>query len=317
MVGEAASMPTLGERLDVHARRLAARLLPSLPWAGPLEVLIDHASSLAAPFDGRFDRVESVPDGSELGLPEAWGGGAWRSSAERGSVPPPAAPAGSQGQDLGPATRLPGGPTEARPNEARPAEGRPLPTDVRSRLRDVAGRGADLLRVHDDEVADRLARAYRADAVTVGHDVYFRQGRLRPREQRGFGLLAHEATHVLALLRPGAAWHRATSGGVRHEEQDALARERATAPSHATMPPHGPNAEAVQPPWTSAASAQARAPEWSAPASPPATRPMTAAEDRDTTSPPPAPPDLDVEALRRGLVNDLMRQLRTEFERGG
>jgi hypothetical protein len=40
---------------------------------------------------------------------------------------------------------------------------------------------------------------------------------------------------------------------------------------------------------------------------------MRASVDRDTGQPPP----VDVEALRRSLIADLMRQLRSDFERGG
>jgi hypothetical protein len=41
---------------------------------------------------------------------------------------------------------------------------------------------------------------------------------------------------------------------------------------------------------------------------------MAARTDRDAGN---APLALDLEGLRRDLVEDLMRQLRTEFERGG
>jgi hypothetical protein len=42
---------------------------------------------------------------------------------------------------------------------------------------------------------------------------------------------------------------------------------------------------------------------------------MMAAADRDVSAPAPAP--VDLEALRRDMVDDLMRQLRIESERGG
>jgi hypothetical protein len=50
---------------------------------------------------------------------------------------------------------------------------------------------------------------------------------------------------------------------------------------------------------------------------PPVARPMTAAVDRPTGTPPTAAPPVDVEALRGRIVRDLMRQLRDEHERGG
>ena len=41
-------------------------------------------------------------------------------------------------------------------------------------MREVAGPGADVMRVHADARADAIARAHAADAVTLGADVYFR-----------------------------------------------------------------------------------------------------------------------------------------------
>src|SRR5262245_21766764 len=56
--------------------------------------------------------------------------------------------------------------------------GRVLPSDVTARLRPIVGEGVEAMRVHDDEAADAKARQHRADAVTVGSDVYFRAGKL-------------------------------------------------------------------------------------------------------------------------------------------
>jgi hypothetical protein len=162
-----------------------------------------------------------------------------------------------------------------------------------------------------------MARVHRADAVTVGPDVFFRQGQFRPREPRGFGLLVHEATHVLELLRPGATWRRATGGGVHKEEETALARERAAVSRLALAGGHGrmETGPLSRPPAQPAARAEPAVATWSAPPASPVLRPMTAAADRDVSAP--APASVDLETLRRDLVDDLMRQLRTEFERGG
>src|SRR6266540_1272805 len=196
---------TLGERLDEAGRRLSVRHLPAYPWAGGLGRVLARARSLTGQFDGRFERVEWPPDGRDLTA------SATRWAARRGAAGTAPGPAG-----------VPGLPVAA--DGARAGEGRPLPADVRARLRARVGPGADALRVHDDGAADALARAHRADAVTVGRDVYFRGGRYRPRQDGGFALLAHEATHVLALLHPAVAWRRATDGGVADEERSALAR---------------------------------------------------------------------------------------------
>lgn len=233
----------------------------------------------------------------------------------------------------------PGWPEQDSPGGEPPAapQGRSLPGDVVSRLRSVVGPGVEALRVHDDEAAHETAVAHRADAVTVGEDVYFRQGRFDPREPRGFGLLAHEATHVVERTRPGASWQQATGHAAAAEEDLALAREAAVVADRSPAfggwpaPPaalhgagaapgvaplglprgagHFPAAPASFPPTGGTSPAP--------PAPAPAARPMTAAVDRPTELPGSAgAPPLDVDALRERIVRDLKRQLRDEFERG-
>jgi hypothetical protein len=80
---------------------------------------------------------------------------------------------------------------------ARRGQGRALDADVRER---VGGRLGDPLadvRVHDDSVADELARSVSARAFTTGSDVYFAAGEYRPGTPDGDQLLAHELTHVV------------------------------------------------------------------------------------------------------------------------
>jgi hypothetical protein len=186
--------------------------------------------------------------------------------------------------------------------------------------------------VHDGPHADAQARAAGADAVTVGRDVYLRQGRWAPRREEGVALLAHEATHVAALVDPGHAWRRAI--GQDAEEALARARERfllgstlAPAPSaHVVVPVSPPvlpgfAALSAAPPRHGAPSAvpAPSSPAGSAPAAAPprvAAVPssgMRADVDRDLT-PPAASPDL--EALRRSLIADVLQRLRSEIERG-
>ncbi|WP_406102671.1 DUF4157 domain-containing protein [Streptomyces sp. NBC_01003] len=320
--------PTLGERLDAQGRRLTVQLLTTLPWAGPLRVFIDHASGLVV-CAGRFDRIERDADrpprltatavrrrprpdvGSSPGGPPT-------------PVPPglplPEAPAARR-PTFGHVRRDGRGPAWRPPaSSVPPYAGDPLPAAVRSRLRATVGPAADAMRVHHDDESGALAREQRADAVTVGRDVYFRHGRLRPAEQSGFGLLVHEATHVLALLRPGASWHRATGAGARAEEAEALANERAAIfgdRSGAALPPpstesgHTPDRHPPAP-----APAPTQMPVPTAFASPTA-RPQRAPTDRHTDVTATAPPPLDLQALRRNVIDDVIRQLRTEFERGG
>jgi hypothetical protein len=283
---------TLGELLDEAGRRLAARHLPVYPWAGGLWRLLDRAASLATQHQGRFERVERPP-ARPGALPFAE-----RLAGARG----PAAPALDGSAPVGPVPLAAGGDA-----------GRPLAADVRWRLRVLAGPGADALRVHDGGPADALARAQGADAVTVGHHVYFREGRYRPRQEQGFALLAHEATHVLALLRPWSAWLRGTDAGAVEEERGARAAERAAGHGHA---PRGGQGAWVGPGAGAGPGASVSAFPAAGATPPAAAAPMAAPADRDQDAPA-APAPLDLEGLRRGLIDDLRRQLRDEFERGG
>jgi hypothetical protein len=280
--------PTLGQRLDGQARRRAARSASAPPWAAPFGVLVDHLAGLPSA-DGRFARIEA--------------GGA---EPERRAGEQPSWAAG--------------------PETAAP--GRPLPVTTVARLNAVVGRGAEAMRVHDDDTADEVARTHRADAVTVGTDVFFRHGRFDPEQPSGFGLLVHEATHVVERLRPGASVRHASPAAVAAEEHLALTRETAAAVgTHAvdevTYPPP-PSAVGPATTWSRPAG-EARppsvsAPHVSGPAATPSARPMTAAVDRHASAPTAVPPaaqaGIDVDALRNRIVRDLMHQLRDEFERG-
>ncbi|MFD5913090.1 DUF4157 domain-containing protein [Streptomyces massasporeus] len=300
---------TLGERLDAQGRRLTTRLHPTLPWAGSLRVFMDHAAGLVVGAH-RFERIECGPDGPSLSTATPVRGRPRRAGTAPDAVPPALVPPG----------RPRAGDRAVRgPSATPPPAGRALPAPVRSRLRAAVGPAADVLRVHDDDRSDALAREQRADAVTVGRDVHFRRGRLRPSEASGFGLLVHEATHVLALLRPGASWQRATGAGRGAEEAEALANERAV-----TLPGRpGPAAPPVAP-FTAgraaggpATSLEGTAGSASAAVPTPAAHPQRAPADRRTDGPAAAPPPLDTQALRRQVIDDVMRQLRSEFERGG
>jgi hypothetical protein len=303
---------TLGELLDATARRLSARHTPAYRWASGLARVFDRAAQLSAPHEERFERVETPPDGPAVALPAIGLGG--RPAPDGGALL-----RGGPGRRRGTAPERRAAQAE-RPaqaeegagvdGEAAASAGRPLPADVRSRLRRVAGPAADALRVHDDSNADALARAHRADAVTVGRDVHFRAGRYAERQERTFGLLAHEAMHVRALLEPPASWRRATARGRAEEESAARDAERAAGPPALPRRPVPLTASNGSPPIPPPAPPAVPAIAAGTPAGT-ANAPMRAVADRATAPPPP-----DLEELRRTLVDDLMRRLRTEFERG-
>jgi len=52
------------------------------------------------------------------------------------------------------------------------------------------------VRIHTDEPADRAARSLRADAFSLGGDIYFRAHRFNPATSKGLALLGHELVHT-------------------------------------------------------------------------------------------------------------------------
>jgi hypothetical protein len=300
--------PTLGERLDAAARAIAGRHQMRYQWADSMIPMLRRVARLAESPGDRFERHEA-PVGPQPPVSAA--------EAERARWPAPPEAAGHARRPAQPAAPPPRHDGEV----SSPADD--LPTDVRAALTDVAGPGAGLLRVRTGAAADSLSRANRAEAVTTGTDVWFRAGRFRPREPEGLALLAHEAAHVTALLDPDRARRRAAAGGVGQEEDAALAAETAalrrfgqTPAGPVTMARPVPGSPAAVPraqPHPPPGSADLAGSSATATTTAAAARPMPASADREI-SPPPA---FDVDELRRSLLADLMRQLRSDFERGG
>lgn len=81
-------------------------------------------------------------------------------------------------------------------HEVLRSPGRPLPGNARSMMEAGLGRDFSRVRVHTDGRAAESARAVRALAYTVGHNVVFASGQFSPATASGRKLLAHELTHV-------------------------------------------------------------------------------------------------------------------------
>jgi hypothetical protein len=74
--------------------------------------------------------------------------------------------------------------------------------------------------------ADRICRALSARALTVGSDIYFRDGAFAPHTREGLRLLAHEVAHVVQQRRGpvtaiGAPGGLATAPDEAPEEREA------------------------------------------------------------------------------------------------
>ena len=259
----------LGVRLTATARRLAEAHVREPGWLALASPLLRRTQERSAIGPDRFTRRESDR------LPPGLSATAWTA----------------------------GGADEP---EVAPDIGRQLPADVTERLRPHLGAAAEAVLVHDDADADALARHHHADAVAFGREVYFARGRYQPDDQRGLGLIAHEAVHVAAGLDHG--WQRPPSAA-RHDDEEGAAGavERAVLRDR---PPLGP-ATAPGGPATSGGAGAGPDPGPSGP-------PMRAATDRSVESPAPdrvGPHDLA--GLREALVQDVMSRIRTDLERGG
>jgi hypothetical protein len=311
-------LATLGELLTAAGDRLKARHLPAYPWAAGLAPVLRRAAELSESWGQRFDRHEN---GERPPAADRRPGPAPGRPATGSASPPVRRPSGPDDAPQPEPDRLAGPVGSADPVEpadvARPVE-QILPVDVRARLQSVAGPGAAAMRVRVDPEADAAARGQRADAVTVGTEVRMRSGRYRPDTAEGFALLAHEASHVTALLGRGPTGPRSAPGGPAAEEHQARQVERTARQSYGPGP---------RPPGSALTrSAAARTPSPGPPAAAPpngsaplpapagAAAPMRADTDRTEAATPPA---FDMEALRRDLIDELMRRVRTDFERGG
>jgi hypothetical protein len=75
--------------------------------------------------------------------------------------------------------------------------GKPLAPPLRAAFEARLGADLGAVRLHDDAMAARSARAVGALAYTAGSHIVFDQGKLAPARPEGFALLAHELAHVI------------------------------------------------------------------------------------------------------------------------
>jgi hypothetical protein len=87
------------------------------------------------------------------------------------------------------------------------AEGRPLPSGQRAEFGERFGHDFRQVRIHDGPASAKAAREAGAQAFTLGHDIYFGEGRRRPDSGAGRELMAHELAHTLQA-RPGVISRR-------------------------------------------------------------------------------------------------------------
>ncbi|BCL31750.1 DUF4157 domain-containing protein [Streptomyces aurantiacus] len=75
--------------------------------------------------------------------------------------------------------------------------GQPLDAGVRRELEEQLGHDLGSVRLHTDRDAGALTGMLGADAVAVGQDIFFGEGRFQPGTEQGRALLAHELLHTI------------------------------------------------------------------------------------------------------------------------
>jgi hypothetical protein len=81
--------------------------------------------------------------------------------------------------------------------------GQPVPKEQKEELSSQLGSEVDQIQVHDDPVADKIARSLGAQALSIGKHILLRQESYQPQTTLGKDLLAHEARHIAAGTKPG------------------------------------------------------------------------------------------------------------------
>lgn len=119
--------------------------------------------------------------------------------------------------------------------------GQPLPTELLREMEHEFGVALDGVRIHADAISARAAHALRADAFTVGEDIFFAEGTFAPNTRSGRKLLAHELTHVVQALRAstgaiGEGRRVSQPGEPAEQEADAVAARVEVGPGDAATP---------------------------------------------------------------------------------
>ena len=76
-------------------------------------------------------------------------------------------------------------------------KGKPLEPGLKPMMRSSLGPSVDDVRTHTDSQTEDTVREHGAQAITVGKDIYFAEGKYNPTTQEGRKLLAHELTHIV------------------------------------------------------------------------------------------------------------------------
>lgn len=185
---------------------------------------------------------------------------------------------------------------------------RHLDASVQRRLEPLLDFRIPAVRLHINQTADQVARQHQADAVTVGHDIFFRSDRFNPQSPEGIALLGHEVTHVAQAVGPQPILRQ---GDQQHQEQVALQNEQHILNQMARSKPRPIHPRQPDTPKT-------MRPQQTALPRQPQPSVQTAATNRSLDlSPSPAVSMEQLEEIKEAVYRDLIDRIRTDFERGG
>jgi Domain of unknown function (DUF4157) len=183
-----------------------------------------------------------------------------------------------------------------------------LPAGLRDFLGGRLKRWLPGVQIHQGLAADELTSALRADAVTFADRIVVRHRRYQPHRPEGVALLGHELFHVAEAATPQRRLPVAAEEHAALSHEHRLLHEVSTPKS---TPPVRSVAESTVP----AVASRPVAPSVSM------TSPVRAAME-ERPLPVPSQPTADVMSerqltqLKDQVYRDLLRRLRTEFERG-
>ncbi len=200
--------------------------------------------------------------------------------------------------------------------------GEPLTSALRKRLQPHLKFDPVQARLHRGAAAAAAARSLKAEAFTIGPDVFFGAGRYAPETRAGLGLLAHELTHVgqqtaqvgdqMRFFTPhggdameGEAQQTAAEV-LRAEDRDQDDREKSNRTGGALHQAAAPPRPALA---FSLASPSARAGAASAPA-------QTATEESGETGSKTSPAQADARAVTDRVYQLMKQEIALSRERG-
>ncbi len=85
----------------------------------------------------------------------------------------------------------------AAENHVNKSQGKPLPASTREQMETSFQQDFSKVRIHDNPESHQASESLRANAFTMGNDVFFGEDKFRPEQKDGQRLIAHELTHTV------------------------------------------------------------------------------------------------------------------------